>query len=78
MYLLNLVLGCWVADDYDYGVPGQFLTGKEEHGFKTIEDLIKHWNNCAEDWEDIHRPCIVEHFELYETLPENWKTLAGS
>ena len=74
MYILNLVLGCWLCDDYDYDTPsGEFLTGESENGFKTIEALVDHWNNCLDEWEDLHQPCIVEHFEVYEELPDNWR-----
>lgn len=67
-YILNLTLGCYITDDNNEP-DGEFLTNK--HVLNTLEDLVDHWNKRHSDsWVDIHHPCRVEHFEVYETLPE--------
>lgn len=73
MYILNLTLGCWVTDDDSGDAPGKFLMGDEDT-YLSLEELITHWNNTSlsNKWDDIHCPCRIEHFELYDELPEDW------
>lgn len=74
-YILNLVLGCWILDN-DSIAPGEFIRPNVEGDIQSLEGLVKHWNSThnRNEWEDIHYPCIKEHFEVYETLPTNWRT----
>jgi len=76
MYIFNLVLACWVLEDDDTGRPGNFLRDNG-NDYRTLEELVKHWNNCNDRWPDIHVPCIKEHFELYETIPEELNPVGG-
>jgi hypothetical protein len=72
-YILNLVLGCWVNDDEDENIPGVFLSRRNKD-IKNLHNLVKHWNNSPNKWNDIHYPAIVGHFEVYDKLPANWRS----
>lgn len=64
-YIFNLVLGCWVMDD-----DGTRILKDSTY---SLPRLVKHWNESQKDkikWDDVHYPCRIEHFELYETIPE--------
>jgi hypothetical protein len=75
MYILNLVLGCWVTDDNGDPNPcGEFLDPKLENSFETLEELVKRWNQDPNQWEDVHYPAIPEQFECFEKLPDNWRS----
>ena len=62
-YILNLVLGCYVA-----GNSGKVCRGFG--AFKNLNELCSHWNDHPNMWKSIHYPCRPEHFELRETLYE--------
>ena len=75
-YILNLVLGCWLSgDDKDNdNTPGIFLNPEDLSQYQQLSELVEHWNSFKEQsWEDIHYPCRIEHFEVYNTLPTNWR-----
>ena len=84
MYIFNLVLCCWLTNGNTEGQPSnEFLNPNKDHPhrFATIEELVRHWNAFAAKalWGDeIHCPCIKEHFEVYKKLPKNWNSVKWS
>ena len=81
MYILNLVLGCWLTE-YDEGVKpsNSYLSktpaNKNENNI-SLEKLVKFWNGCPDHWKCIHYPCRPEHFEVYKKLPPDWNKKWG-
>jgi hypothetical protein len=74
MYILNLVLGCWVTEDNGNPNPGKFLDPiANPQAVDNLKDLVTRWNEVPNKWDDIHYPCIAEHFECFEKLPDNWR-----
>jgi hypothetical protein len=75
MYILNLVLGCWVIGDNGDPNPGEFLDPTvDPQASDNLKDLVASWNKAPNKWEDVHYPAIPEHFEVYEKLPDNWRS----
>jgi hypothetical protein len=74
-YVFNIVLACWVKGDFSEGdEPGEFLRSGSDD-FKTLEAMVQSWNKAGyQRWDDVHWPCIPEHFDVYENLPDNWRS----
>jgi hypothetical protein len=68
-YILNLVLGCWVSS-----LSGEISQFSNVLSKDALKNYTNGWNNYPNRWEIIHYPCKPEHFEVYEKLPENWRT----
>lgn len=64
MYILNLVLGCWLDNSGSNGAPSSEYC--VDH---TLSQTIDYWNTWPNAWPGIHYPARVEHFEVYEYLP---------
>ncbi len=74
MYILNLVLGCWLTEnDASIEPCNTYLTAGHIQSLKGLSD---YWNaRNKQTWAYIHYPCRPEHFEAYEKLPPDWKRL---
>jgi hypothetical protein len=79
MYILNLVLGCWLTETNENKKPSNSYLSKTPRNInkdnKSLQTLVKFWNSHgAQVWDCIHYPCIPEHFEVYKNLPDTWRS----
>jgi hypothetical protein len=82
MYILNLVLGCWLREYNSDKKPCNSYLSKTKRNIheynKSLETLVAFWNSKGmQIWDDIHYPCIPEHFEVYKKLPTDWNKKCG-
>jgi hypothetical protein len=82
MYILNLVLGCWLREyNCDKKPCNSYLSktpANKNEDNKSLETLVAYWNSRGtQTWDDIHYPCIAEHFEVYKKLPTDWNKKWG-
>lgn len=69
MYILNLVLGCWLSEREGEPPSNNYLIPDRT---TTMEGLVEHWNRHPNTWSAIHYPARIEHFEAYEKLSTDW------
>lgn len=74
-YVLNLVIGCWLTNNNNSTKPYDFA---HIYSNNDIQNQIKHWTYLIEDDRNsfhliLHDNPRVEHFEVYQDLPKDWK-----